>query len=130
MTGAQMNVAGAGTGVTEFTKVTTNDMVVQTGAKLHMGTGSYTVNAESFSVIEADSILINGEFAGNGTMIAPVINITAALNAPRANITPGDSPGVQMFMGDRTVFGSNSTLEIEVLDRTLGAGVGFDQVRF
>ncbi|MBR2575377.1 MAG: autotransporter-associated beta strand repeat-containing protein [Loktanella sp.] len=130
MTGAQLNVAGAGTGVTEFTKVTANDMVVQTGAKLHMGTGSYTVNAESFSVIEADSILINGEFAGNGTMIAPVINITAAVDAPRANIKPGDSPGIMMFMGDRTVFGSNSTLEIEVADRTLDAGIGFDQVRF
>ena len=136
MDGALMNVAGTGTGTTEISRVTTNDMIVQTNATLHMGGGSldplyaYAPDDETFSVIEADSILINGQFAGNGTMVAPVINITAAATAPRANITPGDSPGVQMFMGGQTAFGNNSTLEIEVLDRTLGAGVGFDQVRF
>ena len=130
MDGARMNVAGNGIGATEISRVTTSDMTVETNSTLHMGTGSYSQDAETFSVIEADSILINGQFAGNGTLVAPVINASAAAAAPRARITPGDSPGVQMFMGDQTTFGSNSTLEIEVADRTLGAGVGFDQVRF
>mgnify|MGYP001154454342 CR=1 FL=1 len=130
MDGAQMNVAGTGTGSGDVSRVDTNDMVVNTGASLHLGSGVYTAGSESHSVIEADSIVISGDVTGNGTLSAPIIRVTSDASAPRAFLRPGNSPGVQTFMGGTVTLGSNSTLEIEVLDRALSAGVGFDQVQF
>jgi hypothetical protein len=74
--------------------------------------------------------MINGTFSGSGTLTASSIMVTASSMQLPANVRPGDSPGIQVYNSDATVLGDNTILQIEVVDSTLAAGIGYDQVQF
>ena len=132
---ATLNVAGTGTANNQITRITANELTVDSYATLHLGplplgTGSYSSGSEDNNIVDADEMVLNGTVSGNGTLRAENITVTAASTAPRANIRPGNSPGVQNFFANTYTLGDNSRLEIEVVDSSRDAGVGYDQVRF
>lgn len=125
--GATLHVSGTGTHTTQRSVVSTNAMTVASGSTLNMGDGQYDQGDENNSIVDADSIMVNGLVTGNGTLQAPTVMVTSSSATAPANLRPGDSPGVLTFDTDVYTLGDNSTLQIEVLDRNSAAGIGFDQ---
>lgn len=125
-----LKIAGAGNDENGLATVATDSLILNSNSILQMGSGAYEPGAETHSVVEADEVLLSGEISGSGTILAPGITISGTSPEAPARVTPGASPGVLAFLGDRTVFGNNSLLTIEVVNRDIEAGVGYDQIRF
>ena len=128
---SRLNVSGAG-GANQQSVVRSTDFVVHTTSTLHMGSESvYQAGHSSNSVVEANSIRVHGMFSGNGTLSGSSITVTEDESTGlAATLAPGNSPGVQIFDADQTTLGNGSTVEIEVLNKDLAAGTGYDQLVF
>jgi hypothetical protein len=73
-----------------------------------------TINAASLSIQ-------GGTLSGKGTIDASVAI------GPGATVSPGTSPGILAINGSYSQ-DANSTLEVELLSNSLGAGVGYDKL--
>lgn len=127
-----LNVSGSDDGA-GLSVVRATGLVVHTTSTLHMGSDPiYADGHADHSLIEAASVLINGSYTGNGTIASSTIDITAdaqmATDNGLALVSPGNSPGIQVFDAERITFGENSELRIEVEDNSFDAGIGFDQI--
>lgn len=124
-----LNVSGSDDGAGQSV-VRASGLVVHTTSTLHLGSNPvYADGHEDHSVIDATWVLINGSYTGNGTISSSTIDVTAdATMTGNAIVSPGNSPGIQVFDAELVTFGDNSELRIEIDDNSLDAGMGFDQI--
>jgi fibronectin-binding autotransporter adhesin len=120
-----MHVAGTGSSAGTQARVAADTINVAADGTVQLGAGDgYTDGEQHHSMLEAGNVMVAGTVRGNGTVAArDTIRFTGS-----STMRPGDSPGVQNYTAQTTQFAGSSVLEIEVLDATLAAGVGYDRI--
>ena len=123
--GSTMNVTGTGSGTNAQARVAAEALNIAANGTVQLGAGDgYSDGEQDHSLLDAGDVTIEGTIRGNGTV---VVRNTIRFSG-NATTRPGDSPGVINYSANTTQFAGSSVLEIEVLDATAAAGVGYDRI--